>query len=430
MQAKIQGIWEECTINEVLYMPGAVTLFSECVMSRKGFTIVRNNKKTIFYEPNGQQGPTAVPHDGLFAMNFRDIKTTALLCKAKLWHQRFAHINMKYIQQTINNDAALGINPQDLKDNFNCDHCHFGKEARKPFPAILEKRNTNPGEMLHSDLSGKMPSSSLGGANYFMIIKDDCTGFRAVYFLLSKTQAKSSVQDFITFIETQTGNKVKRFRSDNGTEYVNEALSQYFNSKGIRHETTAPYCPESNGRAEREMRTIKDTARAMLSDYDLPNFLWGEAVATSVYVHNRVLNKMSPDKTAFERIFNQKPNLKHLHVFGCKAFAQNPKEIRRVWDAKSKLHIFVGYDGLSQKFRLYDSINHRIVIARNVSFVEEGFETFVKIKMALTTNDEVDCILTEDKKADDSCNPPKVETISPPQTQSNMVITVQTQEGN
>jgi len=429
LEAKINDNWVECTVHNVLFMPGAVNLFSECVMSNKGFTIIRTQDKTIYYEPQGDEGLTAIPHNGLFIMQFRAIKPMALLCKAKLWHNRLAHINMKYIQDTIAKEAAYGIDPKDLREGFDCDNCHFGKEARKPFPEIQAKRNSSPGEMLHSDLSGKMPTSSLGGANYFMVIKDDCTGFRAVYFLQTKSQTKDCIQEFINFMETQTGNTVKSFRSDNGTEFLNQDLSSYFKTKGIRHETTAPYCPESNGRAEREMRTIKDTARAMLTGYKLPEFLWAEAVATAVYILNRVLNKMSPNKTAFEIIFNRKPNLKHLHVFGCKAFAQVPKEKRKVWDPKAKLYAFVGYDGDSQKFRLYDPTNRIIVVARNVSFIEDGLEDYSTIKLShpsttMTIDHSEEA--TESTRNNSYPEPPTAPQVQP----SKMTITVRTPKGS
>ena len=52
-------------------------------------------------------------------------------------------------------------------------------------------------------------------------------------------------------VEYQSGFQVKRFRTDNGGEYINKTLKDYFKSKGIIHNITAPYSPQSNGIAER-----------------------------------------------------------------------------------------------------------------------------------------------------------------------------------
>jgi hypothetical protein len=89
---------------------------------------------------------------------------------------------------------------------------------------------------------------------------------------------------------------------------------------------------------------------------------------------------MSPHITAYQAIFEKKPTLKHAHVFGCTAYSQVPHEKRRVWDPKGKKMIFVGYENDTQ-FRLYDPQNRRIIIARNVSFDENGIEEYQSIDL-------------------------------------------------
>ena len=56
--------------------------------------------------------------------------------------------------------------------------------------------------------------------------------------------------------EKKFGHTIKTLHTDNGTEYCNKEFQEYLSQNGIEHETTAPYTPEQNGRAEREMRTI------------------------------------------------------------------------------------------------------------------------------------------------------------------------------
>ena len=98
--------------------------------------------------------------------------------------------------------------------------------------------------------------------------------------------------------------------------------------------------------------------------------LWAEAVATSVYIHNRMLDKQSPEMTAYEAIFQRKPSLAHVRVFGCTAYAHVPEQKRTVWAAKGKKYKLVGYDSHSRNYRLYDPTTRGIIIARNVSFDE------------------------------------------------------------
>ena len=54
---------------------------------------------------------------------------------------------------------------------------------------------------------------------------------------------------------------------------------------------------------------------------------WAEAVATANYLKNfsptKVLNNMTP----YETWHKEKPDLKHLQIFGCVAYMHEPKEI-------------------------------------------------------------------------------------------------------
>jgi hypothetical protein len=398
LEAMIDGEWGPCKLYNVLYIPGAANLFSEPVMAHKEYLIIRDKTKTTFSKGGKGGGPEAYYANGLYYMKFRSEERTSHAYSAnsaKLWHDRLSHINNRFVRMTISKNAATGIKLEDIQKEISCEACHLGKETRKPFPSREKaskktpeestdgeeeptpreektiKIKKAPGEFIHGDLSGKMPVASIGGAKYFLLLKDDATSFRALYFIQKKSETASCIKIFFSLIQKQTGNAVKTFRSDNGTEFVNNELGAYFEELGIVHQTTAAFCPESNGKIEREMRTLKDTARSMMCRANAPEFLWAEALACSVYVHNRVLNKQSTERTAYEQIYGNKPSLAHLRVFGSKAYAQVPKEKRLVWDPKSKPYTLVGYDSYTTKYRLYNPSNRSIVLARNVSFIED-----------------------------------------------------------
>jgi len=57
--------------------------------------------------------------------------------------------------------------------------------------------------------------------------------------------------------------------------------------------------PQQNAVAERRNHTFMDMVRSMLSNSELPLFLWSEVLKTVVYVLNRVPSKAVP-KTPFE----------------------------------------------------------------------------------------------------------------------------------
>lgn len=97
IEALINGKWIDCTIDNVLYIPGAVNLFSESIMAHeKGYTIVRTKNRTIYYK-NEKEGPSANYHSKMYVMNFRlrHMSMFAYICKevlAENWHARCGHL--------------------------------------------------------------------------------------------------------------------------------------------------------------------------------------------------------------------------------------------------------------------------------------------------------------------------------------------------
>ena len=63
-----------------------------------------------------------------------------------------------------------------------------------------------------------------------------------------------------------------------------------FKFHGIIHETTAPYSPEMNGKAERKNRTLCELIVATLLSSGAASYWWGEIVLTVCYVLIRIPN--------------------------------------------------------------------------------------------------------------------------------------------
>lgn len=74
-------------------------------------------------------------------------------------------------------------------------------------------------------------------------------------------------------IKKETGKKVNTIRTDNGLEFVNSQMSGILFKEGVKHQKTVPYTPEQNGRAERDNRTIVESARILLFNANLPKAL-------------------------------------------------------------------------------------------------------------------------------------------------------------
>ncbi|GJQ96832.1 integrase, catalytic region, zinc finger, CCHC-type containing protein [Tanacetum coccineum] len=105
-------------------------------------------------------------------------------------------------------------------------------------------------------------------------------------------------------------NKTVRFiRTDNGTEFVNQVMSEYYEGVGIFHQKSVPRTPQQNGIVERRNRTLVEAARTMMIFSKAPMFLWAEAVATACYTQNRSLIHTRHNKTSYELVHDKKPDL-------------------------------------------------------------------------------------------------------------------------
>jgi transposase InsO family protein len=140
-----------------------------------------------------------------------------------------------------------------------------------------------------------------------------------------KSETTKIIKDFVTEMEHQHHKAPRAFRTDNGGEYVTKDLKVFFKSKGIIHEFTPPYSPESNRVAERLNRTIGEALRAMLESavtYDKK--LWAEAVLTSAYIKNRQPHSALKDLTPYEAFYGSKPSIQHLQPFGRECYIHVP----------------------------------------------------------------------------------------------------------
>lgn len=120
-------------------------------------------------------------------------------------------------------------------------------------------------------------------------------------------------------------------------------FQDYLRSEGIRHERTVPDNPEQNGVAERLNRTLIETVRAMLCDSKLPKRFWVETLSTAVYLRNRSPTKALAGVTPYEALYQEKPDVSHLRVFGCTAFSKVNDKDRKKLDPKSNRCILLGY---------------------------------------------------------------------------------------
>jgi transposase InsO family protein len=291
----------------------------------------------------------------------------------QIWHERMGHLNWDAIKRVRKEDSPLlGIKLDSSEPHGTCEGCIAGKEKRRTFRSS-SNCTSEPLEIIHSDLAGPMESVSIGGNRYFVIFLDGATSHVWVVFMKTKDQTLGVFKTFTAMIQKLTGRNVKIFRSDCGGEFMSEEFSKFLENSGISRETSAPRTPQQNGFAERMMRTLVGSARAMLQHAGLSKGFWSEAVAAAAHIHNRSPRRGLGWKTPHELLRGRTPDISYLRVFGCRAWVYTPKDQRKKWDANSQPMIFVGYEPGSKSYRLWNPRTRSIVISASVRFDETYF---------------------------------------------------------
>nr|GEY67530.1 ribonuclease H-like domain-containing protein [Tanacetum cinerariifolium] len=229
------------------------------------------------------------------------------------------------------------------------------KQHKASYKAKLVNSINKPLLMLHMDLFGLINVKSLMKKSYCLVITDDFSRFSWVFFLATKDETSGILKTFITRIENQLDCKVKVIRCDNGIEFKNSVMNQFYDMKGIKREFSVAWTPQQNGVAERKNktlikaartmknRTLIEAAKTMLVDSKFSTTFWEKAVNTTCYALNRALVIKTHNKTPYELIRGRPPLLDFMKPFGYPVTILNTKNYLGKFDEKVDEGFFVGY---------------------------------------------------------------------------------------
>ncbi|GJY11158.1 ribonuclease H-like domain-containing protein, partial [Tanacetum coccineum] len=190
------------------------------------------------------------------------------------------------------------------------------------------------------------------------------------------------LKNFIKEIENLVDKKVKIIRCDNGKEFKNKVMDDFYREKGIRREYNVARTLQQNGVAERRNKTLIEAARTILADSKSPTTFWVSILNT----------------------------LDNLGKF----------------DGKSDEGFFVGYSLNSKAFRVYNTITKKVEENLHIGFLEnkpmiEGkypkwlFDidsltqsmNYVPVTAGTSTNESADASFFDSSSRDDDNDEPK-----------------------
>lgn len=176
-------------------------------------------------------------------------------------------------------------------------------------------------------------------------------------------------------VKTQYNAQIQVLRSDNGGEYQNSELQQFFEEEGIINQTTCSNTPQQNGVAERKNHHLLEVVRAILIEAHMSLSFWGEALAFATYSINQTPSRSIGFQTPFKALSDTviAPTVPNLppRIFGCVVFVHLHKHQRNKLAPRALRCVFLGYAMHQKGYRCYHPPTQRMLIIMDVVFHEE-----------------------------------------------------------
>jgi transposase InsO family protein len=214
--------------------------------------------------------------------------------------------------------------------------------------------NTRPLEMLHMDLFGPVAYISIGGNKYDLVIVDDYSYFTCVFFLQDKSEIQEVLKKFLRRTQNEFDARVKKIRSDNGTEFKNTQVYDFLDEEGIKHEFLAPYTPQQNEVVKRKNRTLIEMARTILDEYKTSDWFWAEAINMTCHATNPLYLHKLLTKTSYELLTGNTPNVSYFRVFRSKFYVLHKRSKFSKFTPKVYESFLLGYDSNSRTYRVFN----------------------------------------------------------------------------
>jgi hypothetical protein len=398
-------------VGNVYYLPGLNTnLLSVGQLQQKNVTLVfKNDACKAYHDEQGLIFSTQMTANRMFIITAPVIIPMCLQISkqenTQLWHNRYGHLSYSGLKLLTQKDMVKGL-PELSEMKEKCSDCIFGKHQRNSIPKQARWRATEKLQLIHSDICGPINPSSNGGRRYFITFTDDYSRKTWVYLMKEKSEAFEIFKNFKVLVENESGCMILSLRTDRGGEYTSNEFNEFCKVHGVKRQLTAAYTPQQNGVSERKNRTLLNIVRSILACKNMPKRFWPEALKWSTYVMNRSPTVSVRNMTSEEAWSGIKPSVHHFRVFGCLAYAHIPDNQRKKLDGKSIKCVNLGLSDESKAYKLYDPLEKKIIISRDVIFDEsKGWDWNNKVKPVTTEiiDDASDDFLTNNPPDD---NPP------------------------
>nr|GEZ03648.1 retrotransposon protein, putative, Ty1-copia subclass [Tanacetum cinerariifolium] len=179
--------------------------------------------------------------NNLYTLSLRDMMASSPIClllkasktKYWLWHRRLSHLNFGVINHLARQGLVRGLPKLKFEKDHLCSACAMGKSKKKSHKPKSKDTNQEKLYLLHMDLCGPIRVKSVNEKKYILVIVDDYSRFTWVKCLRSKDEAPYFIIKFLKMIQVRLKVPVRRIRTDNGTEFINQTLREYYEQRQL-----------------------------------------------------------------------------------------------------------------------------------------------------------------------------------------------------
>ena len=210
---------------------------------------------------------------------------------AAVLHRRL-HVSLDHLRRLGDHSADA---PEHLAAarHLTCPVCAEANSTRLPH-GHSQYQPTHAGRLVHADIVGPFVSSFFGGYKYALVLVDDHTRFKFVYFLKAKSEAPERVRTFIASMNAHASSKspapvriVGSLHTDNAGEFLSRKFTELLDSELVAQTTCPPHVHALNGVAERAISSILALTRSYLTAGNVATAHWTHAMEMAVDVLNR-----------------------------------------------------------------------------------------------------------------------------------------------
>jgi hypothetical protein len=239
------------------------------------------------------------------------------------WHERLGHLNPQYVRKMADEGLVEGMMLRRRQFDM-CEACQLGKQRAKATMKHLERGVTERNELVFADLLFPPRNYNCTRFKAVLVIMDAHTRFVTAFPVKDKTKEEVNplIRRYVAWAERQCpGCKVRTVFSDGGGEFVNDEITNWYQSHGVIH-TTTPRNSSRLNMVERTHQTLVGMMKSMMKEAGLPTSFWVDALHYDVYLKNRSYS--SPiEQTPYEAMWSRTPDIHHVRKFGALAYVHS-----------------------------------------------------------------------------------------------------------